>query len=82
MWLSVVAKDQDGIVLYESGHYEASTGELTQDPGAKIYEIKPGLDSSIAAIAGKEAGPSFHFALNNKVYFDNRIPPRGFWFEK
>ena len=78
MWLNLVAKDNDGIVLYESGHYEASTGVLTQDQDAKIYEIKPGLDSSIAATAGKEAGPSFHFALNNKVYFDNRIPPRGF----
>lgn len=23
-------------------------------------------------------GPSFHFVLNNKIFFDNRIPPRGF----
>jgi hypothetical protein len=23
-------------------------------------------------------GPSFHFTLNSKIYFDNRIPPRGF----
>ena len=25
-----------------------------------------------------EPGPSFHFVLNNKVFKDNRIPPRGF----
>ena len=24
------------------------------------------------------AGPSFHFVLNNTVYKDNRIPPRGY----
>ncbi|HSG99222.1 MAG TPA: PKD domain-containing protein, partial [candidate division Zixibacteria bacterium] len=27
---------------------------------------------------GHTAGPSFHFAINNHIYFDNRIPPRGF----
>jgi len=78
MWLNLVAKDIDGIILYESGHYDPSTAVLTQDADAKIYEIKPGLDSSIATLAGTDPGPSFHFALNNKVYFDNRIPPRGF----
>jgi hypothetical protein len=78
MWLNLVAKDIDGIVLYESGHYDPSTGVLTQDQDVKIYESKPGLDSDIASIAGTDPGPSFHFALNNKVYLDNRIPPRGF----
>ncbi len=78
MWLNLVARDTDGAVLYESGHYEPSTGVLTQDQDAKIYEIKPGLDSSVAALAGTDPGPSFHFALNNKIFADNRIPPRGF----
>ena len=27
---------------------------------------------------GVDPGPSFHFVLNNKVFKDNRIPPRGF----
>ncbi len=79
MWLNLVAKDRDGVILYESGHYDPSTGYA--DPGCqdvKIYEIKPGLDSNIASLAGSDPGPSFHFALNNMVYFDNRIPPRGF----
>ena len=78
MWLNLVARDAGGAVVYESGHYEPSTGVLTQDQDAKIYEVKPGLDSSVAALAGKDPGPSFHFALNNKIYSDNRIPPRGF----
>lgn len=78
MWLNLVAKDKDGLVLYESGHYDPSTAVLIQDADVKIYEIKPGLDSSIASVAGSDPGPTFHFALNNKIYFDNRIPPRGF----
>ena len=52
MWLNLVAKDKDGLVIYESGKYDPSTGVLTQDQDAKIYEIKPGLDSSIASLAG------------------------------
>ncbi len=78
IWLNLVAKDQDGVILYESGNYNPSTGVLTQDPDVKVYEIKPGLDSNIASVAGSDPGPTFHFALNNKIYFDNRIPPRGF----
>jgi hypothetical protein len=31
-----------------------------------------------APIVGVEPGPSFHFVLNNKIFKDNRIPPRGF----
>ena len=30
---------------------------------------------------GKPSGPSFHFALNNQVVNDNRIPPQGYDFE-
>ncbi|MGH2570555.1 MAG: FlgD immunoglobulin-like domain containing protein, partial [bacterium] len=32
----------------------------------------------LAAILSLQAGPSFHFVLNDTVYSDNRIPPRGF----
>ena len=51
---------------------------LTHDPEVKIYEVEPGLDAITAPLAGEPEGPSFHFVLNNKVYKDNRIPPRGF----
>ncbi|MBI2844160.1 MAG: hypothetical protein HYX78_12230 [Armatimonadetes bacterium] len=50
---------------------------LDHDMG-KVYEIKPGLSESLAAALGLPAGPSFHFVLNDTVYFDNRIPPAGF----
>ena len=51
---------------------------LGHDAQAKIYEIEPGLDEVTAPLVGVDPGPSFHFALNNKVFSDNRIPPRGF----
>jgi hypothetical protein len=78
MWLNIKFYDGQGTLLSESGHYDASTGVLTQDEQTKIYEIKPGLDADVASLLGVEPGPSFHFVLNNKVYKDNRIPPRGF----
>jgi hypothetical protein len=40
--------------------------------------VRPGLDTDVAQLTGLPAGPSFHFVLNNRIYKDNRIPPRGF----
>ncbi len=78
MWLNVQAYNQSGSLIYESGAYDQTSGVLTHDADVKIYEIKPGISEDIAAISGNPVGPSFHFAINSKVYFDNRIPPRGF----
>ncbi len=64
--------------MYESGAYDAATGVLTHDEDLKIYEIKPGLSPGLAGALGLPAGPSFHFVLNDTIYSDNRIPPRGF----
>ncbi|MCB0190270.1 MAG: hypothetical protein KDE31_38620, partial [Caldilineaceae bacterium] len=49
-------------------------------PYLKKYEIKLGLsDNHATAISRPElAGEGFHIMLNNKVFQDNRIPPRGF----
>jgi hypothetical protein len=78
MWLNVRFYDEEIALLGESGAYDAETGELTHDAQAKIYETKPGLDETVAPLVGVEPGPSFHFVLNNKIFKDNRIPPRGF----
>ena len=78
IWINIVAKDVAGSVIYESGHYDYNTGILTHDADAKIYEIKPGIDNLMAGITELPEGPSFHFVLNNKIFSDNRIPPRGF----
>jgi hypothetical protein len=78
IWLNVVARDILGAVVFESGIYDTSTGVLTHDSQEKIYEIQPGLSPSLASALLLPAGKSFHFVLNDTVYSDNRIPPRGF----
>jgi hypothetical protein len=69
-------------LLNESGAYDPATGVLSEDPEVKIYEVKPGISAELAALLGLAAGPSFHFVLNDTVYQDNRIPPRGFLNEQ
>lgn len=75
MWINLIAYDNTGSILYESGAYDESTATLnkldTEGNDSKIYEAKLGMSSN----PGVE---SFHFALNNVVLKDNRIPPRGF----
>ena len=77
-WLNVRAFDAADQLVYESGAYDPDTGVLGHDDAAKIYEVKPGISTRLSALLGVPAGPSFHFALNDTVYSDNRIPPRGF----
>ena len=83
MWINVEAYDSNENLVYESGAYDENTGVLTKD-GTKIYEAKLGMSEDVAALANANspgtytAGESFHFALNNVIVKDNRIPPRGF----
>jgi hypothetical protein len=78
MWLNIKAWDEGNNLVYESGAYDVATGILTHDADVKIYQIKPGLSPGLATALGLPAGPSFHFVINDTVYSDNRIPPRGF----
>jgi len=78
IWLNVKALDVSGQVIYESGAYDFATAELTHDSQVKVYEIHPGLSPGLAGALGLEPGKSFHFVLNDTIYSDNRIPPRGF----
>jgi hypothetical protein len=79
VWLNVKFYDSGDNLVGESGAYDPDTGILTHDDEAKIYEVHPGIDSNIAnPAAGLPEGPSLHFVLNNKIFEDNRIPPRGF----
>ena len=77
-WLNIEAYDANDNQVYESGHYDNETGELAHDEDAKIYHIEPGISTRLGPLLGMPSGPSFHFALNDTVYSDNRIPPRGF----
>lgn len=78
MWINVKFYDAGMALVSESGAYDPSTGALGHDAEAKIYDIEPGLDEVTAPLVGVDPGPSFHFVLNNKIFKDNRIPPRGF----
>lgn len=78
VWLNVKFYDEASNLLGESGAYDPTTGVLTRDAEAKIYEVHPGIDTNISGLLGLPAEASLHFVLNNKIYEDNRIPPRGF----
>jgi hypothetical protein len=78
IWINVKFYDGNDALISESGAYDPNSGVLSHDAEVKIYEVKPGLDAITAPLVGEPNGPSFHFVLNNKVYKDNRIPPRGF----
>ena len=78
IWLNVKFFDKDGILVKETGAYDFATGVLSMDSEIKVYEAKLGLDATAAAATGLPMGTSFHFSLNNKIFKDNRIPPRGF----
>ncbi|HET6349269.1 MAG TPA: T9SS type A sorting domain-containing protein [Candidatus Krumholzibacteria bacterium] len=78
VWINLKAYDQSHSQVYESGAYDAATGVLTHDEDAKIYETKIGFSTRLATLLSQTAGPTFHFVLNDSVYKDNRIPPRGF----
>ena len=77
IWINLIAFNSITAETYESGYYEPTTGILDK-VGTKIYQIKPGISPGLAAALGLDAGPSFHFVLNDTIYFDNRIPCRGF----
>jgi len=76
-WINIKAYDSTATLVYESAHYDFDTADLTHDEDAKIYEIHPGLSPGLAAALGLTPGKSFHFVLNDTIYSDNRIPPRG-----
>jgi hypothetical protein len=78
IWINVKGYDASDALVYESGAYDFPTGQLTQDEDVVIYEVKPGISHRLAGALGVEAGPSFHFALGDTIWKDNRIPPRGF----
>jgi hypothetical protein len=78
IWINVKAYDNLDNLVYESGAYDAATGVLTKDDDIKIYQIKPGLSPGLASALSLPAGESFHFVLNDSVFGDNRIPPRGY----
>lgn len=77
IWLNVKFFDGNGGLIAERGRYDAANATLVESD-TKVYEVKHGLDGNMASLTGVAEGPSFHLVLNNKIYKDNRIPPRGY----
>jgi uncharacterized repeat protein (TIGR01451 family) len=75
MWLQVTLLDNSQVVS-QLGNFD-DEGKIIAP--LKVYEIKQGLTESHAEAIGRPelAGEGFHFVLNNAVFKDNRIPPRG-----
>ena len=82
MWLQVRALDAGGVVRWQSGAYDAATGVLTEDAQIKVYRAEPGIwnrnGTGECDVADGGGNPIFHFALNDCIRLDNRIPPREF----
>lgn len=82
MWLQVEGYNSAGDLVYVSGAYNNTTGDLALSPDTYIYETKHGVTGTVAANLGVADGTStFHFVLNNTIIKDNRIPPRGFEYD-
>jgi cytochrome c553 len=77
IWINVKFFGASGNLVQERGAYNLDAATLDSS-STKVYEIAPGLSADLAAALGEPAGPGFHFVLNNQIYKDNRIPPRGF----
>lgn len=77
MWIQVEWSAADLTPVAVRGRYNPATADLTTSD-TTVFESRLGLDEAVATLTGKPSGPSFHFALTNKVFKDNRIPPRGF----
>jgi hypothetical protein len=76
-WLNVRFFDEEEQLVGEHGAYDFETAALTT-ADTKVYEMKLGLDQTMADLTGLPVGESFHFAINNMIVKDNRIPPIGF----
>jgi hypothetical protein len=81
MWLRVVARDANSNTVFESGAWNPTTGNLASDPQLKVYESLQGVWNAATSTCETQDGlgrKQFHFALNNCIAKDNRIPPEGF----
>ena len=82
MWLNVQVNDASGALLFESAAYDRASATLSQDPQARVYEVLQGIwnrnGSNQCDVKDAQGRHIFHFALNDCVVKDNRIPPLGF----
>lgn len=82
MWLNVQVHDAGGTLVAESGAYDSASAVLTTDAQARVYEVLQGIfnhnGTNTCDVVDGAGKTMFHFALNDCVAKDNRIPPLGF----
>ncbi|MCA9558974.1 MAG: putative metal-binding motif-containing protein, partial [Myxococcales bacterium] len=69
MWIEVTAQVDDQPPFFVSGHYDPVEAELDEDAQVRLYAMHAGV---------ADEGPTFHLVLNDAIFLDTRIPPRGF----
>ena len=81
MWLHVEGFDAAGARVFESGAYDPDEARLatadTLGNPLRVWEIHLGIYDRET----RSAKHTFHFALNDVIVKDNRIPPRGLRIE-
>ena len=79
MWINFTIRNVNNSIFFESGAYDVNTAVLTTT-NTKIYETLQGIwNATTSTCVTESLGQKlFHFALNNCVAKDNRIPPLGF----
>jgi nitrate/TMAO reductase-like tetraheme cytochrome c subunit len=77
MWINIRFLDSSGQMVAERGQYDSVTATL-HEHDTKVYHAEMGIDEFMGSLLGRPAGPAMSLAVNNTMYFDNRIPPRGF----
>ncbi|MEJ2085932.1 MAG: hypothetical protein P8Y44_09675 [Acidobacteriota bacterium] len=43
MWIHVAVKDSEDVTIWESGAWSSATGDLSEDPQLKVYEVQQGI---------------------------------------
>ena len=85
IWLNIQLSNSSGPVQ-EINAYDAANATFVSSTkvDAMIFEVKLAMSSAVQSASGLTNDNdgtrdfSFHFALNNVVTKDNRIPPRGY----
>ena len=79
-WVNLQLRDANGVLIFESGAYDAASATLTVDAQAKVYEVRHGIWDAGSSTCATSAGgkEQFHFVLADCIAKDNRIPPLGF----
>lgn len=82
MWLNLQVRDGSGALVFESAAYDPVSATLVQDAQARVYEVLQGIwdrnDTGACDVKDAQDRGIFHFAINDCVAKDNRIPPLGF----